>query len=72
MPENTELTSRELEIALLIGDGLTNRAIAHKLKISLSTVKNHVSAAILKTGSQNRVNLAVKIREDQRSCKEVP
>ena len=36
------LTSRELEVLQLIGDGLTNQRIAEQLVIEVGTVKNHV------------------------------
>jgi DNA-binding NarL/FixJ family response regulator len=35
------LTSRELEVLDLIGNGLTNQDIAEKLVIEIGTVKNH-------------------------------
>ena len=37
-----QLTPRETEIVRLIDEGLSNRAIAARLKIGLPTVKNHV------------------------------
>jgi two-component system nitrate/nitrite response regulator NarL len=40
--EPESLTRREREIALLIGEGLSNKEIAKDLKIGPSTVKNHV------------------------------
>lgn len=36
------LTRREREIALLVGEGLSNKEIARDLRIGPSTVKNHV------------------------------
>jgi DNA-binding NarL/FixJ family response regulator len=36
------LTRREREIAVLIGEGLSNKEIANDLRIGASTVKNHV------------------------------
>lgn len=40
--ETTELTSRELEVLKLIGEGQTNQQIAEHLVIEVGTVKNHV------------------------------
>jgi two-component system, NarL family, nitrate/nitrite response regulator NarL len=38
----TTLTRRESEILRLVGEGLTNKDIAHVLSLSVSTVKNHI------------------------------
>jgi two-component system, NarL family, nitrate/nitrite response regulator NarL len=40
--ETSELTSRELEILGLVGEGKTNQQIAEKLVIEVGTVKNHI------------------------------
>lgn len=40
--DTTELTSRELEVLKLIGEGQTNQQIAEQLVIEVGTVKNHV------------------------------
>jgi len=40
--DTASLTSRELEVLQLIGDGLTNQRIAEQLVIEVGTVKNHV------------------------------
>ena len=40
--ETTELTSRELEVLKLVGEGQTNQQIAEKLVIEVGTVKNHI------------------------------
>jgi len=40
------LTSRESEIAELLDEGLSNKEIAQRLSISLSTVKNHVHSIL--------------------------
>jgi DNA-binding NarL/FixJ family response regulator len=36
------LTAREMEVAALLGDGLSNKQIGARLNIELATVKNHV------------------------------
>jgi two-component system nitrate/nitrite response regulator NarL len=38
----TNLTSRELEVLALLGEGLSNKQIAQRLCIELATAKNHV------------------------------
>ena len=40
--DTTQLTSRELEVLKLIGEGQTNQQIADHLVIEVGTVKNHV------------------------------
>lgn len=53
------LSDREQGILTLIGQGLSNIAIAERLFLSLPTVKEHVSAILLKLGAENRVQAAV-------------
>jgi predicted ATPase/DNA-binding CsgD family transcriptional regulator len=53
-----ELSARELEVARLVADGLSNPAIASALFISVATVKTHVSHILTKLGLDSRVQLA--------------
>jgi DNA-binding CsgD family transcriptional regulator len=48
------LTPREIEVLSAIGEGLTNKAIARRLDISLHTVKFHVEAIFRKLGVTTR------------------
>jgi DNA-binding NarL/FixJ family response regulator len=48
------LTSREVEVMRLLAKGLTNREIASVLKISESTVKNHVNSLLAKLDVTDR------------------
>jgi DNA-binding CsgD family transcriptional regulator len=52
------LTPREREIAGLISDGLTNRAIATRLVLSERTVEGHVRNMLTKLHLTNRTQLA--------------
>jgi DNA-binding CsgD family transcriptional regulator len=52
------LSARELEVARLVADGLSNPAIASALFISVPTVKTHVSHILAKLGLESRVQLA--------------
>ena len=54
----TTLTTREREIAGLIGAGKTNRQVAEALVISERTVETHVAAVFAKLGIANRRELA--------------
>ncbi|HEY3629525.1 MAG TPA: AAA family ATPase [Jatrophihabitantaceae bacterium] len=51
------LTAREREIAMLVADGLANRAIAERLVLSERTVETHVRNALTKLDLANRTQL---------------
>jgi two-component system, NarL family, response regulator LiaR len=53
------LTSRELEVLQLIAEGLANKEIAWKLRITEKTVKSHVSTILGKLGLQSRTQAAM-------------
>ena len=53
------LSDRERDILTLVGQGLSNVAIAERLFLSVPTVKEHVSAILLKLDVENRVQAAV-------------
>ncbi|MCP9274018.1 helix-turn-helix transcriptional regulator [Mycolicibacterium arenosum] len=61
--ESLPLTDREIEIAMLIGEGLTNRAIAERLTLSVRTVESHVFRAMKKAGSTSRDELGALLRQ---------
>jgi DNA-binding NarL/FixJ family response regulator len=52
------VTSREMDVLLLLRDGLSNAEIAERLFMSRRTVETHVSHLLEKTGMTNRVRLA--------------
>jgi predicted ATPase/DNA-binding NarL/FixJ family response regulator len=56
-------TRRELEIAALIADGLSNKAIAAELVISPATVARHVANIMLKLGFRSRAQIAAWITD---------
>jgi predicted ATPase/DNA-binding CsgD family transcriptional regulator/Tfp pilus assembly protein PilF len=51
------LTERECEVAKLIAEGLSNRAIGHKLFISQSTAARHVANIFAKLGFNTRAQV---------------
>jgi DNA-binding NarL/FixJ family response regulator len=56
------LSPRELEVAALVADGLSNKRIAHRLAIGLGTVKDHVHRILQKSSLSNRAAIAVAYR----------
>ena len=52
------LTDREREIVMLVGAGLSNRAVADRLTLSVRTVESHIYRAMTKTGTTSRDELA--------------
>ncbi|MGG7508916.1 helix-turn-helix transcriptional regulator [Plantibacter sp. YIM 135249] len=56
-PDLSGLTRRELEIARLVADGLSNQEIASKLFLSVRTVESHVLQARAKLGAARRRDL---------------
>jgi len=53
------LTEREEQVLVAVARGLTNHEVAAELFISLSTVKTHLGALMMKLGARNRVELAL-------------
>ena len=55
------LSDRELEIVMLIGQGLSTRAIAERLTLSIRTVEGHVYRAMMRTGAADREQLVTML-----------
>jgi len=53
------LTAREFEVLQFVADGLANKEIAWKLRISEKTVKSHVSTILGKFGLESRTQAAL-------------
>ncbi|EME67246.1 protein kinase/ LuxR family transcriptional regulator [Rhodococcus ruber BKS 20-38] len=66
-PRDTEasarLTKRERQVADLIGEGLTNQAIARRLVISPRTAQGHVEHILAKLGFTSRAQVAAWVTE---------
>lgn len=57
------LTERELDTARAIADGLGNPEIAERLHISVATVKAHTGSLLAKLAVENRVQIALVVRD---------
>jgi two-component system nitrate/nitrite response regulator NarL len=53
------LSPREREVITLIGEGLNNKKIAERLKISETTVRHHLTSIFAKLGVSDRLELLV-------------
>lgn len=56
------LTEKEKDIALMVAEGLSNKEIAQREKIALSTVKGHIHHIFEKAGVSDRISLALKFK----------
>ncbi len=63
----TPLTEREEEALALVSRGLTNAEIADELRVSLSTVKTHLTSLMTKLDVRNRVELAIWAHQTHRA-----
>jgi predicted ATPase/DNA-binding CsgD family transcriptional regulator len=68
VPATDQLTRREAEIAALVAQGMSNRAIAAKLVISKRTVDAHVEHIYTKLGISSRAQLAAWLVVEQPSA----
>jgi DNA-binding NarL/FixJ family response regulator len=66
------LTKRELEIAELITDRLTNPQIAGKLFLSKKTVESHIRNVFVKLGASSRVEVARMVERERRDRVGIP
>jgi len=57
------LTARELEVARLVAEGLSNNAIAERLGVSFFTARNHVERLLAKLGADSRARAGAILRE---------
>ena len=57
------LTMREREVAVLIGQGLSNKEIANDLRIGPATVKNHVHSILEKLNVRRRSAIVHQLSE---------
>ena len=57
------LSARQMGVLQQLGQGLSNKQIAHNLGVAEPTVKMHISALLRAFGVQNRVQILIKAKE---------
>ena len=55
------VTSREMDVLVLVGERLTNAQVAERLSLSIRTVETHVANLLAKTGAANRGELRSRL-----------
>jgi DNA-binding NarL/FixJ family response regulator len=61
--ELAKLTEREREVAIEVARGSSNAEIAERLYMSVATVKANITRIFAKLGTDNRVHVAMKVRD---------
>ena len=61
--DRDELTARELQTALLVARGATNREAAASVFLSPKTVEKHLSSVYRKLGVRSRSELARRLAD---------
>ncbi len=61
-----KLTPREQQVAKQVSEGLSNKEIARKLKITERTVKAHISASFITLDVKDRLQLALILNDRQK------
>jgi DNA-binding NarL/FixJ family response regulator len=57
------LTPQQVRVLMMLGEGLLNKQIAHKLGVSEATIKAHVSAILQKLGVDSRTQAVIAINK---------
>jgi DNA-binding NarL/FixJ family response regulator len=57
------LTEREREVAVAVGQGLSNAEVAARLYLSVPTVKAHIGRLFAKLEVDNRVQIAICVHD---------
>ena len=61
--ELSSLTEREREVAIEVAQGASNAEIAERLYLSVATVKANITRIFTKLDTDNRVHVAMKVRD---------
>jgi DNA-binding NarL/FixJ family response regulator len=57
-PDTSQLTPQELQVALVVGRGATNKEAAAQLYLSPKTIEKHLGSVYTKLGLRSRTELA--------------
>jgi DNA-binding NarL/FixJ family response regulator len=61
---SSQLSARQLDVLLLMCEGISNKAIARKLFVSENTVRSHVAAVLKHFGSSTRVEAVIAAQKN--------
>jgi DNA-binding NarL/FixJ family response regulator len=61
MPPRDRLTAKEVQVAELVWEGMTNREIAQRLSTTEQVVKNYLRSTFDKLGVWSRLELALYV-----------
>lgn len=59
-PDAVRLSARERQVLALVAEGRTDRAIGHRLDVSVRTVHKHLEHAYAKLGVNDRTSAALR------------
>ena len=59
MVNSANLTRAEIGVIQLLLQGLSNKAMAATLVVSIRTIESHISHALMKTGCRSRLELVL-------------
>ena len=59
-PDPARLSARERQVLALVAEGCTDRAIGHRLDVSVRTVHKHLEHAYAKLGVNDRTSAALR------------
>jgi len=59
------LTPRELQVALLVADGMGNKQIAHRLRLSEWTVSSYIRRIFVKLGVRTRAAMVARMMAER-------
>jgi DNA-binding NarL/FixJ family response regulator len=66
--EGARLTGRELQVAELVAQGLTNQAIARRLSVAPRTAEAHVENIRRKLQVRSRAQIAAWVTQQRLGC----
>jgi len=62
LQEEYGMTPREVEVALLLAEGLSNAALARRLRVSPHTARHHTQRVLGKLGVHSRAEAGARLR----------